>query len=38
LNESGTRLLRSFRHTDPCDQCGPGQTTELSLEAISKGA
>ena len=38
LNESGTRLLRSFRHTDPCDQCGAGQTTELSLDAISKGA
>ena len=38
LNESGTRLLRSFRHNEPCDQCGPGKTTELSLEAISKGA
>ena len=38
LNESGTRLLRSFRHTEPCDQCAPGLTTELSLEAISKGA
>ena len=39
LNEAGTRLLRSYRHTDPCAQCDPGDaTTELSLEAISRGA
>jgi hypothetical protein len=39
LNEAGTRLLRSYRHTDPCAQCDPGDaTTELSLEAIARGA
>jgi hypothetical protein len=39
LNEAGTRLLRSYKHTDPCAQCGPADATaELSLEAISKGA
>jgi hypothetical protein len=39
LNTAGTRLLRSYRHTDPCAQCDPGgATTELSLEAISRGA
>ena len=34
LNEAGSRLLRSFRHGDPCTQCSPNATTELSLEAI----
>ena len=39
LNAAGTRLLRSYRHSDPCAQCDPGDaTTELSLEAISRGA
>jgi hypothetical protein len=39
LNESGTRLLRSFRHTEPCEQCGAAAgTQQLSLEAISRGA
>lgn len=39
LNTSGTRLLRSYRHTDPCALCDPADaTTELSLEAIRKGA
>ena len=37
LNESGSRLLRSFRHTPPCQQCEAG-TAELSLEAIRHGA
>ena len=37
LNETGTRLLRSFRHGDPCTQCSPNATTELSLEAIRRG-
>jgi hypothetical protein len=31
LNESGTRLLRAYQHTDPCDQCGDDPTGELSL-------
>jgi hypothetical protein len=39
LNEAGTRLLRSYKHSDPCAQCGPADATaELSLEAISRGA
>jgi hypothetical protein len=39
LNEAGTKLLRSYRHTDPCAQCDPADATaELSLEAISRGA
>ena len=37
LNEAGSRLLRSFRHGDPCTQCSPNATTELSLEAIRRG-
>ena len=38
LNESGSRLLRSFRHRPPCQQCEPHGTVELSLEAIRQGA
>lgn len=34
LNPEGTRLLRSFRHHDPCPQCGDEVTTELSLDAL----
>ena len=37
LNESGSRLLRSFRHVMPCEQCEAPATTELSLEAIRQG-
>jgi hypothetical protein len=39
LNESGSRLLRSFRHRPPCQQCEPEApgTVELSLEAIAQG-
>jgi hypothetical protein len=37
LNESGSRLLRSFRHTPPCQECEPHGTVELSLEAIRQG-
>jgi hypothetical protein len=39
LNESGSRLLRSFRHRPPCQQCEPEPhgTVELSLEAIAQG-
>jgi hypothetical protein len=36
LNESGSRLLRSFRHTEPCSQCEPNATTEMSLEALRR--
>jgi hypothetical protein len=34
LNAEGTRLLRSWRHTAQCTQCGGQATTELSLEEI----
>jgi hypothetical protein len=34
LNAEGTRLLRSWRHTARCQQCGGQATTELSLAAI----
>ena len=34
LNPEGTRLLRSWRHSDPCAQCGARATTELSLDAL----
>lgn len=35
LNEAGTRLLRSTRHTDPCEACGEAVTTELRLADIA---
>jgi hypothetical protein len=34
LNPEGTRLLRSWRHTHQCTQCGGQATTELSLDEI----
>ena len=34
LNLEGTRLIRSWRHTGDCDQCGGHVTAELSLEDI----
>ena len=34
LNAEGSRLLRSWRHTDDCVQCGGQATAELSLEEI----
>jgi hypothetical protein len=34
LNASGTRLIRSWRHTSPCTQCGNNATVELSLEEL----
>jgi hypothetical protein len=37
LNESGTRLLRSYRHVMPCPHCDANQTTEVSLEAVKLG-
>lgn len=33
LNESGSRLLRFWRHTDPCPHCAGDRTEELALEA-----
>lgn len=34
LNPEGTRLIRSWRHTGDCAQCGGHVTAELSLEDI----
>lgn len=34
LNPEGTRLLRSWRHTHDCDQCGGHATSELSLDEL----
>jgi hypothetical protein len=34
LNSSRTRLIRSWRHTRGCSQCGTSNTVELSLEDI----
>lgn len=38
LDASGTRLLRSWRHTARCDQCGGNTTAELSLEDLRRVA
>jgi hypothetical protein len=34
LNAEGSRLLRSWRHTNDCAQCGGRATAELSLDEI----
>jgi hypothetical protein len=34
LNGEGTRMLRSWRHTADCSQCGTRATTELSIEDV----
>ncbi len=34
LNPEGTRLLRSWRHTGDCEQCGGHATDEMSLDEI----
>jgi hypothetical protein len=34
LNETGTRLLRSWRHEETCPHCGRESTAELSLEDL----
>lgn len=38
LDASGTRLLRSWRHTSRCEQCGGNATAELSLADLRKVA
>jgi hypothetical protein len=38
LDSSGSRLLRSWRHTAHCDQCGGGLTTERSLADLRRVA
>jgi hypothetical protein len=34
LNESGTKLMQSWRHLSDCSQCAGHVTSELSLEEI----
>jgi hypothetical protein len=36
LNESRTRVIRSWHHTHDCTQCGGHKTAELSLEDIHR--
>ena len=36
LNPEGTRLLRSWRHTSDCTQCGANTTDELSLDELRR--
>jgi hypothetical protein len=36
LNASRTRLIRSWRHTQNCAQCGGREATEFSLEDIQR--
>jgi hypothetical protein len=36
LNQAGTRMLRSWRHTEAvCAQCGATRTEELSVDDIA---
>jgi hypothetical protein len=34
LNDAGSRVVRSRRHTDRCTDCGGDATAELSLDEI----
>ena len=36
LNAEGTRLLRSWRHTTHCAQCGGHATSEVSIEELRR--
>ena len=36
LNPDGTRLLRSWRHTHDCAQCGGHATAELSMNDLRR--
>jgi hypothetical protein len=38
LDSSGSRLLRSWRHTAHCDQCGGEVTAEMSLADLRRVA
>ena len=35
LNPGGSRMIRSWRHTGDCKQCGAHATAELSLDDIA---
>jgi hypothetical protein len=36
LNPAGTRMIRTWRHTADCRECGEHRTGELSLEMLRK--
>lgn len=36
LDQSGSRLLRSWRHTAHCERCGGDVTAEMSLEELHR--
>ena len=36
LDPDGTRLLRSWRHTHDCSQCGGHVTAELSIDELRR--
>jgi len=36
LDPDGTRLLRSWRHTHDCSQCGGHATAELSIDEMRR--
>lgn len=36
INESKTRLLRFFEHSDPCPHCGLDRTEELRVEPVEE--
>lgn len=36
LDQSGSRLLRSWRHTSHCERCGGEVTTEMSLSDLRR--
>ena len=37
LTEDGTRVLRSWLHTDACRHCASDQTGEMSLDDLRRG-
>jgi len=37
LDPAGTRLLRSWRHTDDCSQCGGHVMSNLSIDEVRRG-
>lgn len=34
LNESGTRFLRSWRHTEPCGHCSPAPPADVDITDV----
>ncbi|HXW80302.1 MAG TPA: hypothetical protein VEJ84_12430 [Acidimicrobiales bacterium] len=38
LNEDGSRLLRSWRHVEPCARCSDALTAELDISELREAA